>query len=231
MIMRELKISALTENKISRRLDSLRSFIYRLSGSLEKEAEMAAKGLKTKVFEALGAKVINSEQKELRFSNKRLVLLTSIIVVFSVVFMYGFTSWSVGYTSSEQFCMGCHEMEDAYRSWKESSHYDSQTGVVATCADCHLPADGISKMKVKTLSGMRDTFVHYFGNPENLNAAEMAKKAREGITNDSCMKCHKNLFPSAISKGGLIAHRALVSGEKKKCVSCHLNLVHGAKNE
>lgn len=229
--MKDMEILSGPEKRLSDVLDSARSVIRKHSGSAEKEAQKEGKDLKIRVFEALGAKVINSEEKVLKFSNKRLVLLTSVIAVCTVVFMYGFTSWSVGYTSSEQFCMGCHEMEDAYRSWKQSSHYDSQTGVVATCADCHLPADGISKMKVKTLSGMRDTFVHYLGNPENLSAEEMAKRARESITNDSCMKCHKNLFPSAISKGGLIAHRALESGEKKKCVNCHINLVHGAKTE
>ncbi len=165
----------------------------------------------------------------MRFSNKRVVLLTSIIVVCSVVGSYGFTSWSVGYTSSEKFCIGCHEMKEAYRSWKTSSHYDNRSGVVASCADCHLPTDTISKIKVKTLSGMKDTFVHYLGNPNELDYKELAEKARAGITDDSCRKCHKNLFPSAISKGGLIAHRALESGEKKRCVECHINLVHNVQ--
>ena len=210
-------------------LNALRSRIYKVSGSAEKEAEMEGKGFMIRTFEALGAKTIDRENKVLRFSNKRVVLLTSIIVVVSVVCSYGFTSWSVGYTSSEKFCIGCREMEEAYRTWKASSHYDNQSGVVAGCADCHLPTDTISKMKVKTLSGMKDTFVHYFGKPEELDHKELAEKARASITNDSCMKCHKNLFPSAISKGGLIAHRALIKGEKKKCVDCHINFVHNVK--
>lgn len=213
----------------SRFVEAIRDYVMNVSGSAEKAEAAAGKGFKTRTFEALGAKALESDGKVLRLSSKRLVLITTLIVSFSVVSLYGFTSWSVGYTSSEKFCIGCHEMEAAYRGWRESSHYDNKMGVVASCADCHLPVDGISKMKVKTISGIKDTFYHYFGDPENIDREELAKKARAGITNDSCMRCHKNLVPSAISKGGMIAHRALEKGEQKRCIECHTNLVHNIR--
>ncbi len=212
--------------RISNILDMLRIFIFSISGSAEKKTERAEKGLKVRVFEAFGAKVVDSEEKVLRFSSKRLVLLTSVTVIFAVIFLFNFTTWTVGYTSSEQFCIGCHEMRDSYMDWKTSSHYNSQTGVVASCADCHLPTDMASKIKVKIIAGFRDTFMHYFGNPEKLDFQKLAEKARNNIRDDSCVKCHKNLFPTLITKGGLIAHRALKRGEKKKCVDCHQNFVH-----
>ncbi len=212
--------------KESNMLDRLRIFIFSISGSAAKETERAEKGLKARVFEAFGAKVVDSEEKVLRFSSKRLVFLTSVMVIFAVLFLFNFTTWTVGYTSSEKFCIGCHEMKNSYRDWKTSSHYDSQSGVVASCADCHLPTDMASKIKVKMIAGFRDTFMHYFGNPEKLDFQELAKKARKNIRDDSCTKCHKNLFPALITKGGLIAHRALEMGEKKKCVDCHQNFVH-----
>jgi len=113
-----------------------------------------------------------------------------------------------------------------YRGWKASSHYDNRSGVMASCADCHLPPDIVSMIKVKIITGTRDTFVHYLGNPEGLDFDELAKKARKNIADVSCVKCHKNLFPTCITKGGLIAHRAWQRGVEKKCVDCHVNLVH-----
>ncbi len=212
----------------SRVLDAVRRFIFRISGSPEKGAESAEKGFKIRVFEALGAKVIDSEEKVLRFSNRRVVLLTAVTVVFMVVVLYTFTIWSVGYTSSERFCISCHEMMDSYTGWKASSHYDNPSGVVAGCADCHLPVDMLSKIRVKIVTGARDTFLHYFGDPEDLDPMRLAENARRRITDGSCLRCHRNPLPTGISKGGFIAHRALQGGVKRKCVDCHKRLVHRA---
>ncbi len=206
--------------------DALRDTVDGVSGSAEKAAESAEKGLKGRTLEALGAKPVDADEKVLRFSNKRLVLLTSMVVVTVIVVFYSFTIWSVGYTSSEKFCISCHEMLGSYQAWKTSSHYKNESGVVATCADCHLPTDMISKIKVKILTGARDSFVHYLGDPEGLDFKELAIKARENIGDDSCVQCHKNPFPAHLSKGGFIAHRALERGTEKKCVDCHKNLVH-----
>ncbi len=206
--------------------DTLRDTVNGVSGSAEKAAESAEKSFKGRTLESLGAKVVDADEKVLRFSNKRLVVLTSMVVVTIIVVFYSFTTWSVGYTSSEEFCTSCHEMMGAYQAWKTSSHYKNDSGVVATCADCHLPTDMLSKIKVKIITGTRDSFVHYLGNPEDLDFKELAIKARENISDDSCVQCHKNPFPVNLSKGGFIAHRAVERGANKKCVDCHQNLVH-----
>ncbi len=205
---------------------ALKESISKVSGSPEKGAENAEKGFKGRTLETLGAKAVDADEKVLRFSNKRLVLITSIVVVTVIVVFYSFTVWSVGYTSSAEFCTGCHEMMESYQAWKTSSHYKNESGVVATCADCHLPTDMISKIKVKIITGSRDSFVHYLGDPESLDFKELAIKARENISDASCVQCHKNPFPAHLSKGGFIAHRALQRGAEKKCVDCHKNLVH-----
>ena len=63
------------------------------------------------------------------------------IIVLS--FIGGILSW-VGFnygleqTNTEQFCSGCHT-NDAYPEYLHSVHYQTRTGVGASCPDCHVP--------------------------------------------------------------------------------------------
>ena len=166
------------------------------------------------------------KSSEILNKHGKVIIFTSMVVVFVIVVLFSFTIWSVEYTSSEEFCISCHEMVEPYQQWKESAHYNNESGVVATCADCHLPTDMISKIKVKIITGTRDMYVHYLGDPEGLDFKELARKARENISDDSCVQCHKNLFPAYLSKGGFIAHRSLERGVEKKCVECHKHIAH-----
>lgn len=168
-----------------------------------------------------------SEIKVFRRSNRALVLFTAAASITGTAGLYIFLTWSTGFTSSVSFCtVNCHEMAVSYREWQTSSHYDNSTGVVAECADCHLPTGFLPKMKAKLFFGIRDTYVHYFGDPENLDRKKLAESAAASITDDSCLQCHKNLFPSGLPRGGFLAHSRIVRGEKGKCVSCHRQMVH-----
>lgn len=204
----------------------LKNFIVQISGSPEKAATDSQKGVKHKMFEAMGARVVDDGDMVLHFSDKRLVFLTSLVVFLTVAIGYFFVIWSVGFTSSDKFCMGCHEMQRLYDGWRNSSHFDNDVGIVATCADCHLPTDTASKIKVKLVRGVKDTMVHYFGRPNDLNPMLMAENSRRGIGNDSCQMCHKNLYPPSLTKGGLLAHRSLEKDRDIRCVSCHQRFVH-----
>lgn len=169
-------------------------------------------------------------EKILRKADPKVVLFTAAGTTACLAAFYIFLTWSVGFTSSVDFCtVNCHEMAVSYREWQTSSHYDNDTGVVAECADCHLPRGFIPKMKAKMYFGIRDTLVHYFGDPENLDRKKLAAAASASVTDGSCMACHKNLFPSSLPRGGFIAHKSRAKGEKRKCVSCHKHLVHQSK--
>jgi len=67
-----------------------------------------------------------------------------IVIVFltaaGLIISYGLTTLSFHYSSTNKFCSSqCHEMVEPYQQYLKSSHYDSERGVVADCADCHLP--------------------------------------------------------------------------------------------
>jgi len=165
--------------------------------------------------------------KVLRKTGRKVVLITAVSTTLGLSLFYIFLTWSVGFTSSVDFCtVNCHEMSASFREWQTSSHFDNDTGVVAECADCHLPTGFLPKIKAKIYFGIRDTVVHYFGDPENLDRAELAASALKNITDDSCTACHKNPFPSGLPRGGLLAHSRLREGEKGKCVQCHRQMVH-----
>lgn len=156
-----------------------------------------------------------------------MVFLTAAATTLTIAVLYIFTTWSVGFTSSVDFCtVNCHEMASSFQEWQTSSHYNNDTGVVAECADCHLPTGFVPKIKAKIYFGIRDTYVHYFGDPENLDRKRLAESAAKSITNGSCMACHKNLFPSGLPRGGFLAHSRIKKTGKGRCVKCHRQMVH-----
>ncbi|HJN01480.1 MAG: NapC/NirT family cytochrome c [Nitrospinota bacterium] len=158
---------------------------------------------------------------------RKQIVLTILATVFVLIVFYSFTSVSYYYSSTNHFCSTkCHEMVQPYQEYLLSSHYDSRKGVVADCADCHLPPGLIEKWYVKTKQGVNDSLVHIFGDPENLDHVALKISARKNIHPGSCMKCHKNLFPSDLPRGGFKAHKAFKNQEASNCVDCHVNLVH-----
>lgn len=42
------------------------------------------------------------------------------------------------YTNRNAFCTGCHSMTFAEAAYQQSSHYNSASGVRASCGDCHV---------------------------------------------------------------------------------------------
>jgi|TARA_B100000315_G_scaffold259319_1_gene314892 cytochrome c nitrite reductase small subunit len=162
-----------------------------------------------------------------RPANKKQIIIAVLATAFVLIIFYSFTSVSYYYSSTNYFCSTqCHEMVQPYQEYLLSSHYDSRKGVVADCADCHLPPGLVDKWFVKTKQGVHDSLVHFFGDPENLDHNALKISARKNIHPGACMKCHKNLFPSDLPRGGFKAHKAFENQEANNCVDCHVNLVH-----
>lgn len=155
------------------------------------------------------------------------VAAIAIVTAAGLIIFYGLTTLSFHYSSTNRFCSSrCHEMVEPYRQYLQSSHYDSERGVVADCADCHLPLGEISQWYAKIRQGAKDTLMHFFLKPEDIDHNEWKASAVKNIRSESCEKCHKNLFPSELGRGGFLAHKTFKRGEVKSCLNCHENLVH-----
>lgn len=136
------------------------------------------------------------------------------------------------FTSSNEFCAGCHSMTYAQESYRKSVHFNSSSGVRASCGDCHV-SEGVFAATLDHIKGTKDLIKQLFGPDYDdpvvnmLHLPEAAFHARRWFKdNDSatCMRCHEL---EAIQ--GKRANTAAIHEEEtdgKSCVECHYNLVH-----
>ncbi len=158
--------------------------------------------------------------------SKKQILIISLGTTMFLTGAYWTTMWSYHFSSSTEFCVSCHEMVTSYQQYKESSHFKNSSGVVAECADCHLPPGTFNKWRAKITQGVTDSYKHLLLKPEEIDHEEWKEKAVKNISPEACRKCHKELLPLGLPKGGFLAHRAFLRGEAQTCLQCHNNLVH-----
>ena len=137
-------------------------------------------------------------------------------------------------TSTSDYCTSCHSHEEADRLWKQSPHYLNGSGTVTDCAACHLPPKeaGINRYyRIKLKMGAKDMWAKTFKDKDQIDWA--AKRTQDYaphiVYNESCVKCHQNLYPEGISDDGIAAHLHYEENAEKlqlNCVSCHLNAGH-----
>ena len=150
-----------------------------------------------------------------------------ILGVFTSIFLIGFTHLSFNLTGTNEFCGRCHEMMPHLYTWKMSSHTVNVHGVTANCVDCHLPPAGLHHYTYKAYSGLRDVVVHYLGNPSKVDWEGKKFTKEDYLFEDGCRRCHQDLIPPGLKRGGFLAHREWINGRtRKKCWDCHENMVH-----
>src|SRR3972149_2541165 len=136
--------------------------------------------------------------------------------------------------SHNTFCGNvCHVMESTvYRELQESSHWNTRTGVRATCADCHV--DGrLTLAMIDHFLGTGELFVNLtndFSKPGSFEKFRPGAADRERfkfIENDGarCRSCHvmEAIKPERVR--GQNQHKEAVE-KGITCILCHYNLVH-----
>lgn len=158
-----------------------------------------------------------------------------VVGVFVGALMWGGFNSAMEATSTNEFCVSCHELrENVYDHYLQSSHYSNASGVHAKCADCHIPHDFAGKITRK-FQALNEIYHHYagtIGTPEKFeaNRARMAEKVWAVFeANDSaaCRACHLTdaMTIAAQSPEAQKTHpKAFEEGET--CISCHKGLVH-----
>lgn len=136
------------------------------------------------------------------------------------------------YTSTNAFCTTCHSMTYADDTYRQTVHYDSASGVRASCGDCHV-SEGVFAATRDHAIGSKDLFKQLFGPdyddpvintlhlPEAAFAARKWFKARDSAT---CMRCHTQEAIQGKRADTAAIHREETEG--KSCIDCHYNLVH-----
>ncbi|TAJ94244.1 MAG: hypothetical protein EPO31_08730 [Gammaproteobacteria bacterium] len=138
--------------------------------------------------------------------------------------------------SHNTFCGNvCHVMESTvYQELQQSKHWNTPTGVRATCADCHV--DGrLTLAMIDHFLGTGELFVNLtndFSKPGSFEKFRPAAADRERfkfMENDSarCRSCHvmEAIKPERVR--GQNQHKEAVE-KGITCILCHYNLVHKA---
>lgn len=163
--------------------------------------------------------------------SRTVILLLLIGILLGVASMIGFNKTMTA-TSTNESCNSCHIHPHADKSWKQSVHYNSRSGVTVGCVDCHLPPAGSFKYyKEKGRTGLKDVWSYMTKDSASINwdAKSELENAVHHVYNESCTACHTNLFPQRLSDDGLKAH--LYYEEKQQelnlqCINCHLDAGH-----
>ena len=140
------------------------------------------------------------------------------------------------FTSSNAFCTTCHSMTYAADAYQQSSHYNSASGVRASCGDCHV-SEGVFAATWDHAVGGKDLFKQLKGQlfgPDyddpvlNLlhlpEAAFSARKWFRDRDSATCKRCHTMEAIQGKRGGTAAIHRDETAG--KTCIDCHYNLVH-----
>lgn len=135
-------------------------------------------------------------------------------------------------SSTEAFCTSCHSMELVAEPYRQSIHYLPESGVRASCGDCHV-SEGVFAASMDHLKGSKDLFAQLFGPDYDdpvinaLHLPEAAFAARRWFrkkNSNTCRRCHIQDAIAGSRPATLSIH--LEETEEKTCVDCHYNLVH-----
>ena len=138
-------------------------------------------------------------------------------------------------TSTESFCISCHEMNvNPYPQLQRTSHYSNKIGLAATCSDCHLPKEFVPKMirKIEASREVWGTITGLINTPEKYAAHTPAMKAREIArlkANDSqeCRNCHVvDRMAMAEQTAKATEYHQAMKNNGKTCIDCHAGIAH-----
>lgn len=159
-------------------------------------------------------------------------LVSGLIVAFITVV-------AVQETSGVNFCSACHSMKPMAAAYSNDVHGGyGHVGVMAKCADCHLPHEstmGYLVQKIRT--GCWDVWVETTHDTSKIDWHEKRDERRNWVYDSGCLHCHENLLRGTRpNKKAFTAHKAyfakklVVQGEDGKelarCVDCHKHVGH-----
>lgn len=159
-------------------------------------------------------------------------LVTGLIVAFVTVV-------AVKETSGVNFCSSCHSMKPMAAAYSNDVHGGyGHSGVMAKCADCHLPHEStLGYLVQKARTGMWDVWVESTHDTSKIDWHEKRDERRNWVYDSGCLHCHENLLRGTRpNKKAFTAHKAyfakklVVQGDEGKdlarCVDCHKHVGH-----
>lgn len=160
-------------------------------------------------------------------------------IVAGIVLWGGFNT-TLEVTNTMEFCVSCHEMRDTvYKEYQETVHFKNQSGVQATCADCHVPRPWVHKVvrKIKASSELYHKAMGTIDTPEKFEAHRWTMANRvwdqmKATDSRECRNCH-SFTNMDLSEQDRSARRRHARAEEKgeTCIDCHKGIAHEEPDE
>jgi cytochrome c-type protein NapC len=167
--------------------------------------------------------------------NWKLVLGIGMLGMVAAVLLVIGGAAGLAWTSTETFCIGCHEMRDnVYAEYKDTVHDRNRTGVRAICTDCHVPREPgpliARKMRATFevwghLTGVIDT-KEKFESHRAMLAQRVWKRMKETDSHE-CRNCHvaEKMDQDKQTEKAKARH-AKGKAEGLTCIDCHFGIAH-----
>jgi nitrate/TMAO reductase-like tetraheme cytochrome c subunit len=159
--------------------------------------------------------------KWVRGNSKKSFIIRLLSVIF--IFLFLFVALSVGmmeFTAQNFFCGSCHEMREHYRTWKVSSHKDTN------CVECHI-SPGIYNMVKTKVKALNEVYVHF---TENKDFTQIREGIKAHVPDENCKICHKTTQNLVVYHSLKITHKDHWD-RGTNCIVCHSRVVHGPRAE
>ena len=166
----------------------------------------------------------------------KLVLGLAITGLFVSVALVIGGAYGLAVTSTEEFCISCHEMKsNVYAEYKGTIHDTNRTGVRAICTNCHVPHEPIDLIKRKIqatgelyhhfVTGSIDTREKFEAKRYEL-ATHVWKRMKE-TDSIECRNCHNSEKMSLeLQTPKAQARHAKAKAENMTCIDCHFGIAH-----
>jgi len=169
-----------------------------------------------------------------RFGWKGLVGLAFVGVLAGATLVVGGAA-GLAWTSTESFCIGCHEMKDnVYAEYKGTIHDTNHSGVRAICTDCHVPRE-VGPLLLRKAQASMEVWHHLMGKIDTrekfeAHRPELASRVwKRMLQTDSreCRNCHASAkFSEELQSEKAWARHTKARDEGWTCIECHYGIAH-----
>ena len=144
-------------------------------------------------------------------------------------------AYGLAVTSTEEFCIGCHEMKNnVYAEFKGTIHDTNRSGVRAICTNCHVPHEPVPLIKRKMRATL-EVIGHWRGTIDTKEKFEahrsmLAERVwTRMLETDSleCRNCHiAEKMDLAKQTEKAQTRHAKGKAEGWTCIECHYGIAH-----
>ena|SRR5659263_528757 len=166
----------------------------------------------------------------------KLVLGLAILGFFASALLVFAGAAGLAWTSTEEFCTGCHEMKDnVYAEYKGTIHDQNRTGVRAICPDCHVPR-AVGPLLLRKMQASAELYGHFI--TKTISTKEKFEARRHELATNvwkrmkqtdslECRNCHKfDKMSHELQSAKAQARHAKMASENLTCIDCHFGIAH-----